>query len=528
MISNTPELLRVRSRCPSCPTDVSRHDKTCPTCNYRFMRQDGLEPLPPSRRREWPHRDEFEEELFRLNMDSGMTRAKRQPTVGGRDLDFYRFYHLVTDLGGYELVVENRQMKLVAERLGVQRSVTNAPHMLRQNYVKYLANFERVYFFGLEAQRMDPMGGMLPENTDPIAGPYSNMPPAPVLPVSTASLTPSGSKTLHPVANEPDVLRMSGTHGAHEFQILQRVCRSLETGNLIQITWALNTLGLLLGYPGRSILQLSYHPELLPAVITLTTSFTAERFGPDAAPAQSPVDRIVGLASDAAVARAEQHAIVTRVAVIVRNLASLRENAPIIVASTETLTFLLASFLLGPTAEPELHRHALMTLVSLAPFLHISHSPVWAHVVASLADLACNEARPDYERAALRIINGLTEQRDNAEVLVGLPEPFFEKVVETLDFVQHEELIHICVSILTPLSRWAPQRIAAQRLILQRLLNVAAYHPGLEPRVVAIIKLLAIEPDFVALLRIHESNAFLHLRHSVSIADVVDILAESR
>ncbi|XP_020901773.1 AT-rich interactive domain-containing protein 2-like [Exaiptasia diaphana] len=106
---------------------------------------------------------------------------RRLPWLGGQFLDLYLLYKKVTSFGGWIKVTEDKRWRDIAEVFNLPSTCTNAAFALRQHYSRYLETFERINFFGEDAE--DVMSGSRPHtpvSALPITSPSEYVSPSPV------------------------------------------------------------------------------------------------------------------------------------------------------------------------------------------------------------------------------------------------------------------------------------------------------------------------------------------------------------
>ncbi|EDO39168.1 predicted protein, partial [Nematostella vectensis] len=84
--------------------------------------------------------------------DSKGTPFRRLPWLGGQFLDLFLLYKKVTDHGGWVKVTEDKKWRDIAEFFNLPSTCTNAAFALRQHYARYLEAYERINFFGEDAE----------------------------------------------------------------------------------------------------------------------------------------------------------------------------------------------------------------------------------------------------------------------------------------------------------------------------------------------------------------------------------------
>ncbi|CAG0888917.1 unnamed protein product [Cyprideis torosa] len=88
-------------------------------------------------------KDHFVASLYKF-MDDRDTPIDRAPSIGGREVDFYRLFMLVRRYGGYNKVTNHSQWKEVYQKMGFPAN-GGGPAGLKQAYRRYLYSFESFY-----------------------------------------------------------------------------------------------------------------------------------------------------------------------------------------------------------------------------------------------------------------------------------------------------------------------------------------------------------------------------------------------
>ncbi|XP_076464526.1 uncharacterized protein LOC143296465 isoform X2 [Babylonia areolata] len=88
-------------------------------------------------------RDRFVAQLYKF-MDDRATPINKGPCIGNKDLNLYRLFRVVQNLGGYNKVTNQMKWRLVYSKMGLPPSNT-AAHQIKNAYKKYLHAFEDFY-----------------------------------------------------------------------------------------------------------------------------------------------------------------------------------------------------------------------------------------------------------------------------------------------------------------------------------------------------------------------------------------------
>ncbi|KAK7505528.1 hypothetical protein BaRGS_00003273 [Batillaria attramentaria] len=88
-------------------------------------------------------KDRFVAQLYKFMDDRG-TPINKGPCVGNKDLNLYRLFRVVQNIGGYNRVTNQMKWRLVYSKMGLPPSNT-ASHQIKNAYKKYLHAFEDFY-----------------------------------------------------------------------------------------------------------------------------------------------------------------------------------------------------------------------------------------------------------------------------------------------------------------------------------------------------------------------------------------------
>lgn len=88
-------------------------------------------------------RDRFVAQLYKF-MDDRATPINKGPCIGNKDLNLYRLFRVVQNIGGYNKVTNQMKWRLVYSKMGLPPSNT-AAHQIKNAYKKYLHAFEDFY-----------------------------------------------------------------------------------------------------------------------------------------------------------------------------------------------------------------------------------------------------------------------------------------------------------------------------------------------------------------------------------------------
>ncbi|XP_046327628.2 AT-rich interactive domain-containing protein 2-like isoform X1 [Haliotis rufescens] len=87
------------------------------------------------------------------------TPYDRIPQIGGREVDLYRLYRRVIELGGFQKVNNEEKWEDIQGEFKVPRSCTNGAQALKFVYVRYLHIYEKIHFLGQDPDRNDEDDG---------------------------------------------------------------------------------------------------------------------------------------------------------------------------------------------------------------------------------------------------------------------------------------------------------------------------------------------------------------------------------
>ncbi|XP_067676810.1 AT-rich interactive domain-containing protein 2-like isoform X2 [Haliotis asinina] len=103
-------------------------------------------------------RRSFLQDLQGFHQNRG-TPYDRIPQIGGREVDLYRLYRRVIELGGFQKVNNEEKWEDIQGEFRVPRSCTNGAQALKFVYVRYLHIYEKIHFLGQDPDRNDEDDG---------------------------------------------------------------------------------------------------------------------------------------------------------------------------------------------------------------------------------------------------------------------------------------------------------------------------------------------------------------------------------
>lgn len=87
---------------------------------------------------------------------------RRRPTISAKELDLYLLYLKVTGLGGFQKVTESGQWEDILDCFELPRNCSHAANALRQYYIKYLEQYEKIHFLGEDEDDRGDQSGTRP------------------------------------------------------------------------------------------------------------------------------------------------------------------------------------------------------------------------------------------------------------------------------------------------------------------------------------------------------------------------------
>ncbi|XP_076466309.1 uncharacterized protein LOC143297742 [Babylonia areolata] len=93
----------------------------------------------------------FLEDLKRFHASRG-TPFDRVPVIGGTEIDLYRLYRRVVDLGGWKKVNDLMLWDDILEEFKIPAACSNGAQALKFAYIRYLNLYEKVKFWGLNPE----------------------------------------------------------------------------------------------------------------------------------------------------------------------------------------------------------------------------------------------------------------------------------------------------------------------------------------------------------------------------------------
>ncbi|XP_014243537.1 AT-rich interactive domain-containing protein 4B isoform X2 [Cimex lectularius] len=88
-------------------------------------------------------KDHFVAQLYKFMDDSG-TPINKGPTIGAKDVDLYRLFKVVQNLGGYNRVTNTNNWKTISHKMGFGHNPVTVS-LVKQSYKKFLYSFEEFY-----------------------------------------------------------------------------------------------------------------------------------------------------------------------------------------------------------------------------------------------------------------------------------------------------------------------------------------------------------------------------------------------
>ncbi|XP_055880604.1 AT-rich interactive domain-containing protein 4B-like isoform X1 [Biomphalaria glabrata] len=89
-------------------------------------------------------KDRFVAQLYKFMDDRG-TPINKGPCIGNKDLNLYKLFKIVQNLGGYNKVTKEMKWAVVYSKMGLPSLHQNPAHQIRTAYKKYLDAYETFY-----------------------------------------------------------------------------------------------------------------------------------------------------------------------------------------------------------------------------------------------------------------------------------------------------------------------------------------------------------------------------------------------
>ncbi|CAL1527631.1 unnamed protein product, partial [Lymnaea stagnalis] len=89
-------------------------------------------------------KDRFVAQLYKFMDDRG-TPINKGPCIGNKDLNLYKLFKIVQNLGGYNKVTKEMKWPVVYSKMGLPSLHQNPAHQIRTAYKKYLDAYETFY-----------------------------------------------------------------------------------------------------------------------------------------------------------------------------------------------------------------------------------------------------------------------------------------------------------------------------------------------------------------------------------------------
>ncbi|XP_023289924.1 AT-rich interactive domain-containing protein 2 [Orussus abietinus] len=99
-------------------------------------------------------RETFLKELHHFHETRG-TPFRKPPKVGGKEVDLYLLYVLVTAHGGWIKVNSRNEWTILCEQFHLPKDCVNSGVGLKQIYLRYLDRYEKVHYLGEDGQQAD-------------------------------------------------------------------------------------------------------------------------------------------------------------------------------------------------------------------------------------------------------------------------------------------------------------------------------------------------------------------------------------
>lgn len=195
-------------------------------------------------------RRSFLQDLQRFHASRG-TPFDRIPEIGGRQIDLYRLYRRVIDLGGWQKVNNELLWEDIQEEFKIPIACTNGCQALKYIYFRYLNIYEKVHFLGLDPDQSTD------EQED---GPARKKV---CLPVESIPLTYNYNQ--HRVIDSQRAVSRLSTNLTH-FSDYEKLEMSLRSGLPNEVDFAFN-ICLLLSNESRHVLKLSKSLHLIPLLM---------------------------------------------------------------------------------------------------------------------------------------------------------------------------------------------------------------------------------------------------------------------
>ncbi|KAK7107364.1 AT-rich interactive domain-containing protein 2-like [Littorina saxatilis] len=195
-------------------------------------------------------RRSFLQDLQRFHTSRG-TPFDRIPQIAGREIDLYRLYRRVIDLGGWQKVNNDLLWEDIQEEFKIPVACTNGAQALKYIYFRYLNIYEKVNFLGVDpdSSRDDQEDGPARKKV--------------CLPVESIPLTYNYNH--HKI---PDTQRAASKLSTDlaRFSDYEKLEMSLRCGLPNEVDFAVNVC-LLLSNEGRHVLKLNKSLHLLPLLM---------------------------------------------------------------------------------------------------------------------------------------------------------------------------------------------------------------------------------------------------------------------
>jgi hypothetical protein len=142
----------------------------------------------------YPEYEEFIAKLTRFHEERG-TLFRAGPILGGKRIDLYLLYKLVTERGGMDKVSEERRWRKIGEEFQLPETCTSSAYILKDVYQRYLKDYELTMLSTLpHPSAVPPRYQSLPSFPSPVSALPS------IEPTTIAIETPSPAEVVRPSA----------------------------------------------------------------------------------------------------------------------------------------------------------------------------------------------------------------------------------------------------------------------------------------------------------------------------------------
>eukprot|EP00004_Rigifila_ramosa_P012952 TRINITY_DN2846_c0_g1_i3.p1 TRINITY_DN2846_c0_g1~~TRINITY_DN2846_c0_g1_i3.p1 ORF type:complete len:632 (-),score=129.88 TRINITY_DN2846_c0_g1_i3:46-1941(-) len=228
---------------------LNAHEASLPQLEYIPLADDNgslPEPLPPAQRVDLSSKIVFHQHWLKFQESHGGT-VDKMPTLGKTEIDLHKLYSVVTQNGGLERVILEKKLQQVSRSVPELGASTNPQLALRVMYLRYLASFERKFFWGVDS----------PAVREIQTGPQTRSEAHHKQQAAAQQIQhhSHGTNTDYNLTELPQPhKRQKLSHKDLEDHLLLRISSSLLSTHKVDVHWAINSFNLISSDPKITII----------------------------------------------------------------------------------------------------------------------------------------------------------------------------------------------------------------------------------------------------------------------------------